>query len=144
LAVLRRIGLITGGYDNDYRLGEQVDVWSVQSLVNGLVSRAGYDFGYIQLSDSITNKQILDLAVSVIVQYCGAPGSSRPTNESDFLGLPNSFYDSGRSHSENIDILLDTGLLDETLLTLFENSSRIPHTAEVVVLMANLFKHIAM
>jgi hypothetical protein len=41
LAVLRRLGLAEGGYQNDYRLEAVMDKWRYQYLLNGVVKKAG-------------------------------------------------------------------------------------------------------
>jgi hypothetical protein len=127
LSTLRRIGLMAGGYDNDYQLEAPMYKWRLQHQLNGVVRKAGYSFGLIEFDDPTTSELIIDAVASVYLLSADGD-TSWPTSR--------------RSHEENLGLLSGAGLLDPTLAAFFADGYSVPHAAEVSMLLANLFVHI--
>ena len=130
VAELRSIGLVYGGYRNDYQLDTSIERWRFQSILNGVVRRAGLEIDAIDVGPQVTNGRIIDLVASVVLE-AKEPG-----------GLPESQLAGARSHSENLDVLIGAGILDQELTGLFNDSANVPLAAEVIVLLANLYNSI--
>jgi len=156
LAALRRIGLMGGGYQNDYRLEESIDKWRFQSIINGVVSKAGYALDPIKVDNPPSCGQIIDAVTSaviaiealkepVVASADGQENSTEPfrTQYAPFGTAGTSTADYGtRKHSDNLELLLDAGLLDPALEIFFTDSGKVPQVAEVAMLLANLYDFI--
>ena len=132
LATLRRIGLMAGGYENDYQLDGQMNIWSYKNLLNGVVNKAGLDFSFIDIGSSLTNSSVIEQVTSIVI-YSGI-----------ISGIDSAYYSSSSvsSHAGNLEFLSGAGLLDARLADLFADGDRVPNTAEVVMLLANLYDFI--
>ena len=137
LAALRRIGLMDGGYRNDYRLEEPMDKWRFQYLLNGVVRKAGYIMDPFEIEDPATCEQILDRVASAFLaaqEYSLLAKASEPGGEDD--------SGTERCHLDNRVILLGAGILDQGLMDYFVDSDRVPLAAEVAMLLTNLYVRI--
>jgi len=153
LAALRRIGLMAGGYNNDYMLEEPMYRWRFQSLINGVADRSDYNIGTIRINDPTTNSRIIDVVAEVLLtaEYQKAQMSSTSASQEIGTqvtpGAPGTGFGgdddttwpgSGRAHSENLTLLTEAGILSTELLGYFTDGNKIPQAAEVVMLLANL------
>jgi len=124
LAELRRIGLLFGGYQNEYYLDIPIERWRFQALLNGVVKSAGMEIEFIDVDPLVTNMRIADLVASLAVYESGDDQH---------------WSASGRSHAENLEILRGFGILDHELTGYFSESDNVPYAAEVIVLLANFY-----
>jgi len=122
MASLRRLGLIGGGYNNDYKLDQPIDKAHFQNLLNSIVSRSDVDIDSVRVTGTLTNRNVLDSVAYVVL----SAGDSSELNEK-------------RSHADNMAHLSAAGLIDGDLLKRFDDSSAVPTTAEAAVLLANLY-----
>ena len=67
LAALRRLGLMDGGYQNDYRLEEPMDKWRFQYMLNGVIRKAGYSLNYFEVEEPPACGQVLDAVASALL-----------------------------------------------------------------------------
>ena len=155
VATLRRLGLVSGGYNNDYQLEEPIGNGLFQYLINSVGSKAGYSLNYIEVDEPLICGRILDAVTSILLDVETIDkqefvdnledehetNMSRKAQGSDTSGAIVQ-EPSGRSHAENIEILSDAGILDKALAANFTDNNRIPDTAEVMMLLANLYNHI--
>ncbi len=136
LAALRRLGLADGGYQNDYRLEAVMDKWRYQYLLNGVIRKAGYDFGYIEVSDMPVCSEVIDTVAAAFAageaaaaEAAGAAAGAAPAG----IALSGDFR-------QNTALLADAGLLTPELLPYFAEAAKIPQAAEVIMLLANLYE----
>ena len=123
LAALRRLGLMDGGYQNNYRLDEPVDKWRFQYMLNGVIRKAGYAWEYIEVEDPPSCAQ-----VAACVAFACTAARERQSDAG-----------SGSSHQENLRFLADAGLLPASLAPYFSDGAAQPQAAEVAMLLANLY-----
>ncbi|MFZ7101393.1 MAG: FAD-dependent oxidoreductase [Peptococcaceae bacterium] len=115
--VIRGLGLLDGGYNNDYRLEEPLGKWRFQNLINKTLEKAGRQSEeYIEVSDPPTNEEILKGI---------AWGLGYRTD----------------SYAEAQEILAEKGVLTEKLRPYFAERDKQPQAAEVTVLAANVYKY---
>ena len=58
--VIRSLGLLDGGYNNDYRLEEPMGKWRFQNLINRTLQKANKEpENYIEVPEPPTNEDIL-------------------------------------------------------------------------------------
>jgi len=138
LADLRRLGLLDGGYENNYRLENPIDKWWFQFMINGLTRKAGYSTDAISIDASATNRQIIAAVAEVYLSARTSeqtPGTEDSPKKPDPLGASN-------SHRQNMELLAEAGILPSSLGSFFINSDATPQAAEVVMLLANLYNEI--
>ena len=116
---LRALGLLDGGYDNNYHLDEAIGRWRYQNMVNGVLKKAGVEQDYIEVNDNVPNRQIIGTVARSAASFIGIK------NANDF-----EIYK---------DWLLAEGILTEDLANYFAESEATPNAAEVIVLCANLY-----
>ena len=51
---LRALGLLDGGYDNNYYLEEPMGKWRYQNMLNGVLNKAGIAHDYIEVNDNVS------------------------------------------------------------------------------------------
>jgi len=127
MAVLRRLGLMTGGYDNNYMLDSPIGWSHFRYLFDNVVIKAGYGFESVGATKKVDNAKVSDLVVTALLAV--TENNYKPSLSS-----------SGRNHIENLEILESAGLLDKDLSKLLANGNEEPDTAEVVVLVAGLYE----
>ena len=126
MAALRRLGLIGGGYGNDYRLDQTAGRSYFRNLLYGVIRKLGNDLETVPIGDPLTNGAVIEAVASVYV-------SATAEEEIEVK----------RSHRENLELLSNAGLLDVNFRDLFENEDARPQAAEVTVLLANLYIHVS-
>ena len=78
LSTLRRLGLMDGGYQNEYRLEKPMDKWRFQYMLNGVVQKAGYSLDYIEVDEPPSCRQVVAAvaaayeAADALKQWAGA------------------------------------------------------------------------
>ena len=67
LASLRRLGLMDGGYQNDYLMEDPLNKWRFQHLLNGVISRAGYSMEYLEVDEPPAVRQVVASIASALL-----------------------------------------------------------------------------
>lgn len=115
--VIRSLGLLDGGYDNNYHLEDQMSKWRYQNMINKAMSKAGLTLDYIQVGDNPTNGEIIASVAKII-------------------GSDSSDYTAQVAELEEL------GIIDEQLAIYFADKDKNPQAAEVIMLVANLYNDI--
>lgn len=119
---LRALGLLDGGYDNNYYLEEPMGKWRYQNMLNGVLNKAGITHDYIEVNDNVPTRQIIGTAARAAASFVGVK------NPDDFEG-----YKAW---------LLKEGILTEELMPYFAESETTPEADAVIMLCANLYKYL--
>ncbi len=112
--VVRSLGLLDGGYDNDYRLEEKMSKWRFQNLINKVLQKAGVEYPTIEVNDP-------------------------PTNEEFVLNVAKVIDKEIKNYEEGIKLLKEKGIITEILEPYFQNKDAQGNAAEVTWLIANLY-----
>ena len=88
--VVRALGLLDGGYQNDYRLDEKMGKWRFQNLINKVLFKAGIEHPLIEVNDP-------------------------PNNEEFILNIASVLDPEITEYGEAIEVLKDGGILTEVL-----------------------------
>ena len=112
--VIRSLGLLDGGYSNDYRLDEPMGKWRLQNLINNSMKKTGKKVDVIEVSDPPTNGEMIAAAAKL-------------------AGVQAQDYD-GR-----IAALQQLGILDEAILAHLGAEEETPMAAEAIMTVANLY-----
>lgn len=118
--VLRSLGLLDGGYDNNYKLDEPMGKWRYQNMLNGVLKKAGITTDYIEVNDNVPNRQVIGTTARAAASFIGIK------NPDDFEGYKK--------------WLLDEGILTPDLLEYFTDSEATPNAAETIMLCSNLYQ----
>ena len=111
---LRSLGLLDGGYNNDYGLDNELGKWKFQNMFNKTLDKTGIEHKYYEVNDNPTCAEIVAAAA-------------------DATGCQSTNY------AEQIAYLSDLGVIDETLKSHFADSAKRPQVAETVMLTANVY-----
>ena len=120
--VLRSLGILDGGYDNDYKLDEPVSRWRYQNMVNNVLKKAGMEQAYIEVNDNPPNRQIIGTTARAIAAAEG-------------MKYENDYH-------VYLQALEERGILTENLKPYFADGEAQPEVAEVVQLMANMYMYL--
>ena len=120
--VLRSLGILDGGYNNDYKLDEPVSRWRYQNMINNVLKKTGINQAYIEVNDNPPNRQIIGTAARAIAAAEGVK------YENDYQVY--------------LQALEERGILTEALKPYFEDGEKQPNVAEVVQLMANVYLYL--
>jgi len=116
--VIRSLGLLDGGYNNDYRLEELMGKWRFQNLINRTLQKANKaPEKPIEVSETPTNEEIL---VAIVKG----------------LGLNVQGFEEAR------EVLIEKGIMTGELKPYFADKSKQPQAAEVTVLVANVYRYL--
>ena len=119
---LRALGLLDGGYDNNYYLEEPMGKWRYQNMLNGVLNKAGIAHDYIEVNDNVPARQVIGTAARAAAGFVGVK------NPDDFEG-----YKAW---------LLGEGILTDELMPYFAESEVAPESDAVIMLCANLYKYL--
>lgn len=114
---LRSLGLLDGGYNNDYGLENELGKWKFQNMFNKTLDKAGVEHKYYEVSDTPSCAEIIKAAA-------------------DMLGC------ASKDYAEQITYLSDLGIIDGTLKSYFTDSTKRPQVAETVMLTANVYNYL--
>jgi hypothetical protein len=64
--VVRSLGLLDGGYENNYRLEEKMSKWRFQNLINKVILKAGVEHPVIEVNDPPSNGEFVMNIAKVI------------------------------------------------------------------------------
>ena len=117
--VLRSLGILDGGYSNDYKLDEPISRWRYQNMVNNVLKKAGIEQDYIEVNDNPPNRQIIGTTARAIAKAEGVKYAN--------------------DYQVYLEALKERGILTEPLQPYFADGEKNPNVAEVVQLMANMY-----
>lgn len=120
--VLRSLGILDGGYSNDYKLDEPIGRWRYQNMINNVLKKAGIEQDYIEVNDNPPNRQIIGTAARAVAATEGMK------YENDYQTY--------------LQALEERGILTEELKPYFTDEEKNPNAAEVVQLMANTYQYL--
>lgn len=115
--VLRSLGLLDGGYSNDYGLENELGKWKFQNMFNKTLDKVGIEHNYYEVNDIPQCAEII---------YAAA----------DVLGCEDKDY------QKQLDYLRERGILDDTLQSYFVDSTKRPQVAEAVMLTARVYNYL--
>ncbi|KJS88021.1 MAG: hypothetical protein JM58_02355 [Peptococcaceae bacterium BICA1-8] len=116
--VIRSLGLLDGGYSNDYRLEEPMGKWRYQNLINKTLEKANKaPEQYIEVSETPNNEEIL-------------------LNTVKGLGLGAEGFDEAK------EVLVEKGIMTEELKPYFADKGKEPKAAEVTMLVAKVYGYL--
>lgn len=114
--VLRSIGLLDGGYSNDYRLDEPIGKGRFINLLNNCLKKAGMGTVNVYVSDTPTNQEIIGTVAKIV-------------------GCEAGDYQEQLAYLQN-----DQVLITAEMAGYFADKDKQPQVAEVVMLLANLYQ----
>ncbi len=114
--VIRSLGLLDGGYDNNYHLEDTMSKWRYQNMINKAMAKAGLTLDYIEVSDNPTNAEIIATVAKIL----------------DSTAV---------RYADQLADIQAAGIMDEQLAAYFTDSTKQPQAAEVVMLVANLYQY---
>ena len=120
--VLRSLGILDGGYSNDYKLDEPISRWRYQNMINNVLKKAGITQDYIEVNDNPPNRQIIGTTARAVAAVDGV----KYENDYDIY----------------MQALEERGIMTEELKPYFADGEKNPNAAEVVQLMANLYQYL--
>ena len=120
--VLRSLGILDGGYSNDYKLDEPISRWRYQNMINNVLKKAGVVQDYIEVNDNPPNRQIIGTTARAIA----AAESVKYEND----------------YNVYLQALEERGILTDALKPYFADGEKNPNAAEVVQLMANVYLYL--
>ena len=112
--VIRGLGLLDGGYSNDYRLDEAVGKWRLQNLINNSMKKTGKEVPAIEVSDPPTNGEM----IAAVARIAGVDAA-------DYAG--------------RMEGLQQLGILTEEIAGRMGAETAAPMAAEAIMLVANLY-----
>lgn len=122
--VLRSLGILDGGYSNDYKLDEPISRWRYQNMVNNVLKKAGVVQDYIEVNDNPPNRQIIGTTARAIAASEGVKYAN--------------------DYQVYLQALEERGILTDALKPYFADGEKNPNVAEVVQLMANVYAYLTL
>ncbi len=116
--VIRSLGLLDGGYSNDYRLDEAMGKWRLQNMINNSMKKTGKDVPVIEVSDPSTNQEM----IAATAQIVGVEATE---------------------YAEQMQALQQMGILTDEIISHMSGEMDTPMAAEAVMIVANLYQYMA-
>ena len=120
--VLRSLGILDGGYNNDYKLDEPISRWRYQNMINNVLKKAGINQPYIEVNDTPPNRQIIGTTARAIATLEGVKYQN--------------------DYQVYMQALIERGIMTADLALYFADGEKNPNVAEVVQLMANTYEYL--
>lgn len=115
--VIRSLGLLDGGYSNDYRLEEPMGKWRLQNMINNSLKKTGREFALVEdITDPVTNGNM----ISVTARLAGVEAD---TYDAQLAGLQ------------------EKGIVTDEILSHMTTEAETPMAAEAIMIVANLYKY---
>ena len=115
--VIRSLGLLDGGYSNDYRLDEPMGKWRLQNMINNSLKKTGREFALVEdITDPVTNGNMIAVAARLADVHAG-------TYEAQLNGLQ------------------EKGIVTEEILSHLGAETETPLAAEAIMIVANLYQY---
>lgn len=116
--VIRSLGLLDGGYSNDYRLDEAMGKWRLQNMINNSMKKTGKDVPVIEVSDPPTNQEM----IAATAQIVGVEATE---------------------YTKQMQALQQMGILTDEVISHMSGELDTPMAAEAVMIVANLYQYMA-
>ncbi len=115
--VIRALGLLDGGYSNDYKLDDPLGKWRLQNLLNNVMQKTGQTYTPIEASDPPTYGELVGFVAG-------------------FAGVEAADYDA------QLAALSELGILDAQTRAHIGAADAQPQAAEAVMLAAGLYQYL--
>ncbi|SMB92785.1 FAD dependent oxidoreductase [Desulfonispora thiosulfatigenes DSM 11270] len=114
---LRSLGLLDGGYLNEYNLEGSVDKWFIENLLNNMMKKVELkEHGTIEIPLEPTTKDIIEAVYFALTK------------------------EKGSNFEEMKNILKEKDIITDDISSYFAEESKKPQRAEVIVLVSNFYK----
>lgn len=115
--VIRSLGLLDGGYSNDYRLEEPMGKWRLQNMINNSLKKTGSEFALVEdIADPVTNGNMISVAARLA-------DVNADTYEAQLDGLQ------------------ETGIVNDEIRNHLGAENETPMAAEAIMIVANLYQY---
>ncbi|MBQ3509610.1 MAG: FAD-dependent oxidoreductase [Peptococcaceae bacterium] len=115
--VIRSLGLLDGGYSNDYRLEEPMGKWRLQNMINNSLKKTGSEFALVEdIADPVTNGNMISVAARLA-------DVNADTYEAQLDGLQ------------------ETGTVTDEIRNHLGAENETPMAAEAIMIVANLYQY---
>ena len=115
--VIRSLGLLDGGYSNDYRLDEPMGKWRLQNMINNSLKKTGKEIAMVEdITDPVTNGNMIAVAARLA-----------DVNADTYTG--------------QISGLHEKGIVTEKILSHMGDENDTPMAAEAIMIVANLYNY---
>ena len=122
--VMRSLGVLDGGYDNDYRLDEPITMNRYQNLVNRSVEKSGFQLAEkIHVNEEPPARQIIGTMARACVEI----------EKGEKLSDDNETY---------MNALRERGIMTDEIAGYFKNLEAVPAAAEVTMLTARFYSYL--
>lgn len=122
--VLRSLGVLDGGYDNNYYLDDIITMNRYQNMVNNAVKKAGFELSEkIYVNEEIPARQIIGTMARAVIELEGA----------DKLADDNDVY---------MNALKERGIMTDELAEYFTDMEAAPNAGAVTLLTARFYSYL--
>ncbi len=122
--VLRSLGVLDGGYDNNYYLDDTITMNRYQNMVNNAVKKAGFELSEkIYVNEEIPARQIIGTMARAVIELEGA----------DKLADDNDLY---------LQALKERGIMTDELAEYFTDMEAAPNAGAVTLLTARFYSYL--
>lgn len=122
--VLRSLGVLDGGYDNNYYLDDTITMNRYQNMVNNAVKKAGFELSEkIYVNEEIPARQIIGTMARAVIELEGA----------DKLADDNNVY---------MNALKERGIMTDELAEYFTDMEAAPNAGAVTLLTARFYSYL--
>lgn len=122
--VLRSLGVLDGGYDNDYALDDAITMNRYQNMVNNAVKKAGFELSdKIYVNENPPARQIIGTMARACIEIEGA----------EKLADDNDLY---------LQALEERGIMTDDLASYFEDMEATPNAGAVTMLTARFYSYL--
>ena len=122
--VLRSLGVLDGGYDNNYYLDDTITMNRYQNMVNNAVKKAGFELSEkIYVNEEIPARQIIGNMARAVIELEGA----------DKLADDNDVY---------MNALKERGIMTDELAEYFTDMEAAPNAGAVTLLTARFYSYL--
>ena len=122
--VLRSLGVLDGGYDNNYYLDDTITMNRYQNMVNNAVKKAGFELSEkIYVNEEIPARQIIGTMARAVIELEGA----------DKLADDNDVY---------MNALKERGIMTDEIAEYFTDMEAAPNAGAVTLLTARFYSYL--
>lgn len=122
--VLRSLGVLDGGYDNNYYLDDDITMNRYQNMVNNAVKKAGFELSdKIYVNENVPARQIIGTMARACIEIEGA----------EKLADDNDVY---------LQALKDRGIMTDELESYFSDMEATPNAGAVTMLTARFYSYL--
>ena len=122
--VLRSLGVLDGGYDNNYYLDDTITMNRYQNMVNNAVKKAGFELSdKIYVNEEVPARQIIGTMARAVIELEGA----------DKLADDNDVY---------MNALKERGIMTDELAEYFTDMEAAPNAGAVTLLTARFYSYL--